>query len=124
MQEKQPNGKLMIRVVAMPKDTNPAGDIFGGWLLSQMDIAGAVFSNRLVKGRVVTVAMDAISFKSPVYVGDTVCCYASLKKRGRTSICVHVEAHVFREYDEEAGILVTEGKFTYVKVDEKGKPIA
>lgn len=112
----------VIQVVAMPADTNPSGDVFGGWILSQMDIAGGVFCRKITKGRVVTVAIDSTTFKLPVFVGDSVCCYVYLLKIGRTSIKVHIEAWVNREFEDGQTIKVTEGDFTYVKVDENRKP--
>ncbi len=115
--------KLTIQVVAMPADTNPSGDVFGGWILSQMDLAGGVFSRRRVKGRVVTVAIDSTTFKLPVFVGDTLCCYVSQLKIGKTSIKVHIEAWVNRAYEMDNSILVTEGDFTYVKVDKDRNPL-
>ena len=120
----QKKGDLTIRVLAMPADTNPSGDVFGGWLLSQMDIAGGVFYRKIAKGRVVTVAIDSTTFKLPVFVGDTLCCYVHLIKKGRTSITVGIEAWVNREFGEEgSSIKVTEGEYTYVKVDEKRSPV-
>ncbi len=118
----KPKGDLTIQVLAMPKDTNPGGDIFGGWLLSQMDIAGGLHCQKIAKGRVVTVAMDSIIFKKPVFIGDTLCCYVYMEKQGRTSMTVHIDAYVNRRYEEEELIKVTEGVFTYVKLDEHGKP--
>ena len=119
----QKKGVLTIRVLAMPADTNPSGDVFGGWLLSQMDIAGGVFCRKIAKGRVVTVAIDSTTFKLPVFVGDTLCCYVHLIKKGRTSITVGIEAWVNREFGEEgSSIKVTEGEYTYVKVDENRNP--
>jgi len=115
--------KLTIQVVAMPADTNPSGDVFGGWILSQMDIAGGVYCRRMVKGRVVTVAIDSTVFKLPVFVGDTLCCYVSAPEIGKTSIKVHIEAWVNREFEEDKKIKVTEGDFTYVKVDENRHPL-
>jgi len=115
--------KLTIQVVAMPADTNPSGDVFGGWILSQMDIAGGVYCRRIAKGRVVTVAIDSTTFKLPVFVGDTVCCYVSLLKVGNSSMTVHIEAWVNREYEAVKSIKVTEGDFTYVKVDKNRNPI-
>jgi acyl-CoA thioesterase YciA len=117
----EPKGELAIRVVAMPKDTNPAGDIFGGWLLSQMDLAGGVFCRKFAKGKVVTVKIDSTTFNAPVYIGDTLCCYVSLVKIGRTSITTYIEAYVNRDF-ENTRIKVTEGEFKYVKMDENGKP--
>ena len=119
----QKKGDLTIRVLAMPADTNPSGDVFGGWLLSQMDIAGGVFCRKIAKGRVVTVAIDSTTFKLPVFVGDTLCCYVHLIKKGRTSLTVGIEAWVNREFGEEgSSIKVTEGEYTYVKVDENRNP--
>jgi acyl-CoA thioesterase YciA len=120
----QKKGDLTIRVLAMPADTNPSGDVFGGWLLSQMDIAGGVFCRKIAKGRVVTVAIDSTTFKLPVFVGDTLCCYVHLIKKGRTSITVGIEAWVNREFGEEgSSIKVTEGQYTYVKVDDHRNPV-
>jgi len=117
-----PRGELTIRVQAMPKDTNPSGDVFGGWILSQMDIAGGVFCKQIAMGRVVTVAIDSTQFRLPVFIADTLCCYVNFVKQGRTSVTVHIEAWVNREYDKEKMILVTEGEFTFVKVDEDRNP--
>jgi acyl-CoA thioesterase YciA len=117
----EPKGELAIRVVAMPKDTNPAGEIFGGWLLSQMDLAGGVFCRKFAKGRVVTVTIDSATFNAPVFIGDTLCCYVSLVKIGRTSITTYIEAYVNRDF-ENTRIKVTEGEFKYVKMDENRKP--
>jgi len=117
-----PRGELTIRVQAMPKDTNPSGDVFGGWILSQMDIAGGVFCKQIAMGRVVTIAIDSTQFRLPVFIADTLCCYVNFVKQGRTSITVHIEAWVNREFDKEKIILVTEGEFTFVKVDEDRNP--
>ena len=84
----EPSGELTIRTQAMPADTNPDGDIFGGWLLSQMDVAGGIFTKKIVRGRTVTVAVDAMNFHLPVYVGDVICCYCEVIKEGRTSLAV------------------------------------
>lgn len=109
------------RAVAMPADANPDGDIFGGWLMSQMDLASGLFAARQAKGRVVTVAVDAMTFLKPVYVGDELSCYCRVEKRGNSSVVVHVESWVTRHYssDEEK---VTEGNFTFVAINEQGKP--
>jgi acyl-CoA thioesterase YciA len=107
----------------MPADTNHLGDIFGGWVLGQMDVAGGIFAATVAKGRVVTVAVDGMTFKKPVYVGDVLCAYADLIRIGSTSITVWVEAWVLRR-NAGARILVTEGNFTYVAVDGKGRPRA
>ena len=117
-----PKSELTIQVLAMPKDANPGGDIFGGWLVSQMDIAGGLFCQKIAKGRIVTVAINSMTFKQPVFVGDLLCCYVHLKKKGRTSMIVHIDAYVSRRFESEKRIKVTEGIFTYVKIDENRKP--
>jgi acyl-CoA thioesterase YciA len=116
-----PQGELSLRTLAMPADTNQNGDIFGGWLLGQMDIGGGIFSSKLADGRTVTVAIDAMNFRKPVYVSDVVSVYVSLIKIGTTSITVHVEAWVMRREESDL-IHVTEGNFTYVAVDENNRP--
>lgn len=120
-QPAEPRGELQIRTLAMPADTNQNGDIFGGWVLGQMDIAGGILAAKIAKGRGVTVAVDAMTFKKPVYVGDVVCCYADLIRVGTTSITVRVESWVVRRHESNR-ILVTEGNFTYVAIDEEGRP--
>jgi acyl-CoA thioesterase YciA len=117
----EPHGELVIRTIAMPADTNANGDIFGGWLLSQMDLGGAIYARNLARSRVTTVAIDAMAFLNPVYVGDIVNCHASLVKTGRTSMKVDVEAWVQRAKDGSL-VRVTEGSFTYVALDEQGRP--
>lgn len=121
---RQPKGQMAIRTLAMPADTNANGDIFGGWLLSQMDIAGGVTAFQRAKGRVVTVALDAMTFHTPVTVGDIVCCYADIKRIGRTSITVGVEAWAITGA-EGSRRLVTEGTFTYVAIgpDKRPRPV-
>ena len=116
-----PQGELSIRTLAMPADTNQNGDIFGGWLLGQMDVGGGIFSSKIAEGRTVTVAIDAMSFRKPVYVGDVVSVYADLIRIGTTSITVHVEAWVMRR-DESDLVHVTEGNFAYVAVDDNNRP--
>jgi acyl-CoA thioesterase YciA len=116
-----PSGELCTRTLAMPADTNQNGDIFGGWLLAQMDISGGVFAAKVSKSRNVTVAIDAINFRKPVYVGDLVSVYGKLVRIGRTSISVHLEAWVTRRKETQA-ILVTDGNFTYVSIDDQGRP--
>jgi len=120
---KSPRGKLTLQVVAMPADTNPSGDIFGGWLLSQMDIAGGIYCRSIAKGRVVTVAIESTEFKLPVFVGDTLSCYVELAKQGKTSITVHIEAWVNRDFIEDNIMKATEGFYTFVKVDSDRKPM-
>jgi acyl-CoA thioesterase YciA len=116
-----PHGELVIRTIAMPADTNSNGDIFGGWLLGQMDIGGAIYARNLARSRVTTVAIDAMSFINPVYVGDIVSCHASLVKVGRTSMRIDVEAWAQRTRGGEV-VRVTEGVFTYVAIDDAGRP--
>jgi acyl-CoA thioesterase YciA len=119
--QREPRGELSIRTLAMPADTNQNGDIFGGWVLGQMDIAGGIFASKIARGRCVTIAVDAMTFRKPVYVGDVVCVYAGLIRTGRTSITVRVETWVIRR-NETGRILVTEGNFTYVAIDANGRP--
>ena len=121
--ETEPCGDLCIRTLAMPADTNQNGDIFGGWLLSQMDVAGGIFAAKTAKSRTVTVAIDAMNFRKPVYVGDVVSVHATLVRVGKTSITVRLEAWVLRRREQQS-ILVTDGNFTYVAIDEQGKPRA
>jgi acyl-CoA thioesterase YciA len=121
--EAEPQGDLCIRTLAMPADTNQNGDIFGGWLLSQMDLGGGVFASKTAKSRTVTVAIEAMNFRKPVYVGDLVSVHASLVRIGKTSITVHLEAWVLRR-KETHPILVTDGNFTYVSIDDQGLPQA
>ena len=121
--EIEPCGDLCTRTVAMPANTNQNGDIFGGWLLSQMDIGGGVFASKIAKSRTVTVAIEAMNFRKPVFVGDLVSVHASLVKIGKTSVTVHLEAWVLRR-KEMHSILVTDGNFTYVSIDETGHPQA
>jgi acyl-CoA thioesterase YciA len=119
----EPQGDLCIRTLAMPADTNANGDIFGGWLLSQMDLGGGVFASKIAKSPTVTVAIEAMNFRKPVFVGDLVSVHANLVRIGRTSVTVHLEAWVLRR-KEMLSILVTDGNFTYVSIDEDGHPQA
>lgn len=116
-----PHGELSIRTVAMPADANPSGDIFGGWLLAQMDVAGGIIAHRIAQGRAATVAVDAMKFHLPVFVGDVLCCYAAVARTGRTSIAVKVEAWAERR-NSALRVKVTEGVFTYVAIDEDRRP--
>ena len=120
-EESGPRGDLCTRTLAMPADTNANGDIFGGWLLSQMDIAGGVAASKIAKSRTVTVSIDAMNFRKAVYVGDLVSVHANLVRVGRTSMTLHLEAWVVRRKEMQP-ILVTDGNFTYVAIDEDGKP--
>ena len=117
-----PKGELVIRTIAMPKDTNPNGDIFGGWLMSQMDLGSGILASKTAKTRVVTVAVEGMSFLQPVRVGDTVACYAWVERIGRTSMVIPVEVWVQR-YMQTEQTRVTRGVFTYVAVDNEGKPV-
>lgn len=116
----EPLGQLTIRTMAMPADTNAAGDIFGGWVMSQMDIAGAIAAVERVKGRVVTVAVEAMTFIAPVKVGDVLCVYTSIERIGNTSITIALEAWVRRNRLDERK-KVTEGRFVYVSLDDNGQ---
>lgn len=119
---RQPRGALSIRTLCMPADANHHGDIFGGWLLGQMDIAGGIFASSLAQGRTATVAVDAMNFRQPVFVGDVMCIYADLIRVGTTSIAVHVEAWVIRNNQAKPRLLVTEGNFTYVALGDDRRP--
>jgi len=115
----RPRGELTIRVLAMPADSNPAGDIFGGWVLSQMDIAGGLCAGDRAQGRVATVGVEAMTFIRPVKIGDVMCVYTELLKVGRTSLRVGIEAWALRD---RIGTRerVTKAIFTYVALDEDG----
>ena len=117
-----PAGELSLRTMAMPADTNQNGDIFGGWLLSQMDIAGGILAAKVTRGRVATVAVDAMTFRKPVFVGDVVSVYVDVIRVGTTSVQTGIEAWVLRRGESDA-ILVTEGRFTYVSIDLDGRPV-
>lgn len=117
----RPTGELAVRSLAMPADTNPAGDIFGGWLLAQMDIAAGTVAYQRSKGRVATVAVDAMTFHKPVFVGDIVSCYAETVRVGRTSLTMQVEAWAQRGRTGET-VKVTEGRFTCVAIDDQRQP--
>ena len=115
--ERQP----AVRMLAIPADTNPSGDIFGGWLMSQMDIAGGIAAAARAKGRAVTVAVEGMEFHQPVYVGDLVSCYADVVATGTTSITVKVETLARRRAGGET-VKVTEGTFVFVAIDADGRP--
>lgn len=117
MNDKPPNEAPVIRTIAMPADTNPYGDIFGGWLMSQMDLAAGNVAARMSRGRAATVAVEAMSFLSPVFVGDEVSLYARLTGRGRTSMKIDVEAWR-RSRESEETVKVTEAIFTFVAIDD------
>lgn len=115
-----PRGELALRTLAMPADTNPSGDIFGGWVMAQMDIAGGITAWTRADGRVATVAVDGFTFHRPIFVGDVVCCYTEIVKTGRTSISVLVSAWALRGRRTDQRIKVTEGTFTFVAIDADG----
>ena len=120
-QNQKPTGDLTIRTVAMPSDTNPRGDIFGGWLMSQMDLAGGIMATRRAKGRTATIAVDNVIFHKPVHIGNVVTCYADVIRVGTTSMSIKIEA--WAQHYSELGELnkVTEGIFTYVAIDQERK---
>jgi acyl-CoA thioesterase YciA len=117
----EPRGELTVRVIAMPCDTNANGDIFGGWVLSQMDQAGGIAAVERARGRVVTIAVDAMTFIRPVKVGDVLCVYTAVDNVGRTSLKIHIEAWArrFRTHDREK---VTDATFTFVAIGDDGRP--
>ena len=122
-----PEGELLLRTSPMPSDTNANGDIFGGWIMSQMDIAGGMMAIEITGGRAVTIAVDAMKFIKPVRVGDVVCCYGKVTKIGRTSITIRLEVWVkpglgeLTINRENRFSLVTEGSYTYVAIDQEGQ---
>ncbi|MDE2029419.1 MAG: acyl-CoA thioesterase [Alphaproteobacteria bacterium] len=115
--------ELVIKVVAMPRDTNAGGDMFGGWIVSQMDLAGAVHARKSTRSRIVTVAIDNLVFHKPVFVGDCVICYASTERIGTTSITIKVDVMVARRNGTDEEEQVTEGSFVYVAIGDDRKPI-
>lgn len=108
----------------MPADANPSGDIFGGWIMSQMDLAGAIYASYIVKGRIVTVAVEGMAFHLPVFVGDQVSCYCNTSKIGNSSISVHIETWVRRKQSDEEYLKVTEATYIYVSINKNRKPVA
>jgi acyl-CoA thioesterase YciA len=116
-----PRGELAVRTIAMPADTNANGDIFGGWVMSRMDQAGGIAGVTRSQGRVVTVAVEAMTFIRPVKVGDVLCVYTEVEKVGRTSMRIHIEAWAER-FMSRAREKVTDATFTFVAIDETGKP--
>lgn len=115
-----PWGDLTIRTMAMPADANASGDIFGGWVLSQMDIAAGITAGQRAQGRVATIAIDAMKFIRPVHVGDVLCVYSRLARTGRSSMSIELEAWALRNRIGER-VKVTEGVFTFVAIDDAGK---
>jgi acyl-CoA thioesterase YciA len=121
---RQPRGTLAVMTQALPKDTNAAGNVFGGWVLAQMDIAGELMANEIAHARTVTVTVDKMVFKLPMHVGDTICIYAELLKVGNSSMDIKLEVwakQLFGRYKAESH-LVTEGVFRYVAIDDHGRP--
>lgn len=118
----EPKGELTIRTLAMPANTNPDGHIFGGWVVSQMDLAGLSIASSYTNARCVTVAIDSMTFIAPVHVGDFICCYAEIVKFGRTSMHIHIETWAIGSQDKSRR-KVTEGVFVFVAIDDRGKPI-
>lgn len=121
LDRQEPRGELAARTLAMPADTNPSGDIFGGWIMAMMDAAGSMTATRLAGGRVVTAAVSHMSFLEPVKVGDAVCCYTDVQRIGRSSLTLCVEAWALRQ-GQGARIQVTAAEFTFVALDEAGRP--
>jgi acyl-CoA thioesterase YciA len=117
----EPHGELTVRLLAMPADTNANGDIFGGWVLSQMDQAGGIAAVERAQGRVVTIAVEAMTFIRPVKVGDVLCVYTSIDRVGRTSLKIHIEAWA-RRFTTHVREKVTDAYFTFVAIDESGRP--
>lgn len=116
----QPTGELMLQTSPMPKDTNASGDIFGGWLVSQMDIAGGLAAAQVAHGRIATVAIDGMSFMIPVKVGSIISCYTEVLNIGRSSIQIQVEVWM-RQTPEAEAVKVTEGVFVFVALDDQGR---
>jgi len=116
-----PKGELTVRIPAMPADANANGDIFGGWVVSQMDLAAGVRAAERARGRVATVAINALVFKKPVKIGDTLCVYTTIEKVGRTSITLAIEAWA-RQRTSKDRTKVTEGTFVMVAIDDEGRP--
>ena len=115
---------LVLRTLAMPRDTNPRGDIFGGWILSQMDIAAGLMAAEVAQGRSVTVAVDQVVFRRPIAMGDTICVHAELVRVGRTSLDIKLEVWargLVHSYETEREF-VAEGVFRYVAIDDEGRP--
>ena len=119
--DSEPKGDLILRTLAMPADTNPNGDVFGGWVMSQMDIAGGILSKEVARGRTVTVAVEGMKFIKPVHVGDVVCCYGLVDSIGNTSVALKLEVWVkpVLPGSDHERFKVTEGRFVYVAIDEK-----
>lgn len=122
--QREPDGDLLLRTMAMPADTNSNGDIFGGWIMSQMDIGGGILAKEIAKGRIVTVKVDGMTFYKPVNVGQVVCCYGKCTKIGNSSMTIKLEVWVKPILTDKAAerYCVTEAVFIYVAIDQQGKP--
>lgn len=118
-QDPTPGGELALQTLALPKDANSNGDVFGGWLMSQMDLAGAIIAREMAKGRVTTVAVGSMSFLRPVPMGSVVSCYCEVMEVGRSSIKTRIEVWV--KHYEKIQQKVTEGEFVYVAIDDFGR---
>ncbi len=119
MIQTKPEGNLTIQTVPFPADTNSGGDIFGGWVMSQMDVSAGIAAGERAKGRVATVAVESMRFHAPVLVGDLFSVYTSIKRTGTTSVTIHVEAWV-RRHSNSTPTMVTEGDFTFVAIESSG----
>ena len=119
--DSKPSGELVIQTLAMPAHTNANGDIFGGWLVSQMDLGAGIIAKRIARGRVTTVAINNMTFRLPVHVGDTVCAYANLTKTGKSSMHIQMEVYTM---DRNDGVrhFVADGLFVYVAINDDGRP--
>jgi len=123
-QDRQPEGMLVARTSAMPRDANPNGDIFGGWIMAQMDMGGGLLAREVARGRITTVTVDKMTFLRPVLVGDTICVYASVIRIGNSSMDIKLEVWAKGLLDDfwDQRHLVTDGAFRYVAIDEQGRP--
>ncbi|MBT8146795.1 MAG: acyl-CoA thioesterase [Gammaproteobacteria bacterium] len=117
----EPAGELTLQTLAMPRDTNANGDIFGGWLVSQMDLAAGIAMKRVAKGRSATVAIKSVNFLFPVNVGSTVSCFAEVEEIGRSSAHINIEVWIFNAGGDDSLRKVAEGQFVFVAIDEKGR---
>ncbi|WP_432454550.1 MULTISPECIES: acyl-CoA thioester hydrolase YciA [unclassified Agarivorans] len=119
-----PKGQLLLRTLAMPADTNANGDIFGGWIMSQLDLAGGILAKEISNGRIVTVSVSSITFEKPVKVGDVVCCYGECSKIGRTSMSIDLEVWIRQVKEDDVGerFQVCHATFNYVAIDSNGRP--
>ena len=115
-----PDAELVMRVIPMPADSNANGDIFGGWIMAQVDLAGAVLASRIARGRIVTVAVNQFIFKQPVSIGDLLSFYARMERIGRSSVTVHMEVYAERNPEDPVVAKVTEASLTYVAIDRQG----